>query len=653
MPTSAGLGEVLISYETTTSDPTNLDQEVGSDYCFTGLKVTIVPDTEEAPHRPTSTQLIPILHTTINNAVDPTNNGPALVRNQYARLPEITHGQLEGEAEVTKLNVLQNITLDAADAKDLLIEKQLMVGTSRNEEDEDETIILKVTLDCDDSGNPQNPYIEINKAPITTNNAHVTINTFKDAEGNIINEDDIILSVNGGAEVGNLTIARNTATSTLNVAAGAFEVGSGGETTIKNNLTVQNGDKEKFKVDISSGEVTITGTLDVTDNSIIDGTLRAKNGLSVGTDTANNKFSVNADGDTTIAGTLEVNDATTIKQNLIVKDGDVEKLKVDSATGNTTIAGTLSVGPSATPYLNITVSEGTGGSDQTLTKINTDGFEAKSITGTSITATGDLSAGNISSTTSGQGAKETSIVGNLTVKNSSNQPRFSVIDTKTTIATDTTEITGDAAVTGTLSVTGALTITDDTKSTTSDSGALKVTGGVGIGGALNVKEGLSASSLVINSDDFSVANDQTNIATSTTTITGTTTINSTLKVDADATVEGTITATNGLHINDTNKFSVTTDEIWELTADSVRPNTLYVPEEGKGHTSFSLKPGSKITINGKKVPTKSFYFDNTEYKLTPTVAAADLMNLIYPVGSIYMTMTSGDQGNPNKLFGGT
>lgn len=320
----AGLGNILTSFESTAGNG-SLDQKAnGIDYCFTGLKVTVTT-TGNVGLQPTSTQLTPVLYT-----------GTTLILNPRARLPEITHGLLEGEAEVAKLNVLENITLADADAKDLLVEDQLIVGTAREDkpdDDKDETIILKVTLDRNPStGAVQNPSITIDKAPVT-----------------IYTDTDKALSVEGGAEIKkSLTVTKG-----LKAANGTFEVDSDGNivtnlvvngtlsaksTTITGDLTVKDSDGNNEKLSIIGGQTTVTTdtltitgatedntlSVEVTGNTTIDGTLGINGSLSINNtvnDTVNTTFSVNSAGElitkSVKADTLYVPDCNTDGSPLI------------------------------------------------------------------------------------------------------------------------------------------------------------------------------------------------------------------------------------------------------------------------------------------------------------------------------------------------
>lgn len=624
---------MLTSYETTTSDPTNLDQEFGSDYCFTGLKVTIVPDTEEAPHRPTSTQLIPILHTTINNAVESANNGPALVRNQYARIPEITHGQLEGEAEVTKLNVLQNITLDAADAKDLLVEEQLIVGTSRNTNAD----ILKVTLDCDDSGSPQNPYIEVNSAPVTIDNvpegkAPITVNVNSTPaliKASSSDSEATVLSVEGSAEVSkNLTVTNRATARELSVASDNFEVDSNGGTTIKNNLTVKKNDAPMFSVDAANGDTTVAGALTVAAGTALNSTLNIAGTLVVNAD----KFKVDAEkGDTAVAGALDVTSNLKVNNNF----------EVNAADGNTTIAGTLDVGPSSDPYLTVTEDTTTIKSIAVTNDTESDTSTSGALVvtggvgiGGSLNVKGSLSAGNI---VSKKPSGKTSITGELTVvQKSSDQPKFSVTDTTTTITTSATDIGGN------------LNINTNKFTVEATSGNATIAGTLDVANNTTIKQNL----IVMNgaNEKFKVEAD-TGKATinGVLEVTGTSASlgNGAVQINADQVIINKATqiskmlrADGGLRVIDESTFDV--DTSGNLTAMSVTTGTLNVPNhDGNGYASFSL--GSKVE-NDDGMVTRSLYFqdedssESEEYVLTPTVAKAALLDMIYPAGSIYMTL---------------
>lgn len=539
------------------------DEGTESFYCFTGLKVTVLTTiTTDTPIQPTPTELIPVLYKSEGDAI-------TLVLNQCARLPEITHGNEEGEIEVAKLTVDEAI-VENTDTTNLVVENQLIVGA-------DDTGILKVAQ------NSGNPTIEINEAPIIINQvqvpadkAPITVNvnsTPVTITASSSDLDAIALSVDGNAEVKkDLTVTNKTATGTLSVASGNFVVDST-STTIKNALTVKNDTNTVFGVNATDGNTIIAGTLDVAKDFIIN--------PGEGEEDLTFKV-VAASGDTTVTGTLDVASNTTIKNNLTVQNANgTNTFTVESATGNTAVAGTLSVGPNNTPYLSV---------DSETTTIYTNNFKAKKVA-----------------------------------------------------------------------------VEDTTQSDSSDTGALIVTGGVGIGGKLNVAGDLSVGNIVSNLivKDGPTEKFKVELSSGKTTINGALEVTSTpvnlgnnavvvgsdsVTIDRTTQVSGVLKANGGLQVvdeMDENIFSVNTNG--ELTAKSVTADTLNVPYD-TGHTSFSLKTGDDVVIDGVSVPTKIFQFGGDAYTPTPTIAKAQLLNMIYPVGSIYMTMAT---SNPGDLFGGT
>lgn len=658
----AGLGAILTSFE----DPTNagvgaLDQILpGGPYCFTGLKVTVLTTiTEDTPIQPTPTKLIPVLYKSEGDAT-------ALVLNQCARLPEIIHGDEEGEIEVAKLTVDEAI-VENTDTKNLLVENQLIVGT-------DDANILIVAQ------NNNNPIIEVKQAP-------VIINTSTDTE------ETKALSVAGGAEIKqSLTVTGNTTAGTLSAATGKFVVNNDGSTIIKNDLTVKDANEnDKFKVDID-GKTTIVGELHVGPTtpylSVADGNtevnttnFKVKNIEVRGTtnSTGSTSGALQVKGGVGITKNLNVGGnfstkTTSITGDLTVKDsGDNTKFEVKDTkttvatttteiTGNSTVKGTLEVAGD----LNINL-------DTTKTP-NTSKFKVEAETGNT-TIAGELAAAKgvyvntdrFSTDVDGN----TSIAGTLGVAKdfTINTDKFGVtaetgntaIDGTLSVAGDSVTLVGDTvkieksvdpevqsiAINGTTQINKSLVVTGDdpagSKAVSITAGGLLVAGDIVSESALIVDEAATAQALNIKPGAAAQA---------------------VTVIDSNRNLQNINAATVGeLYIksseNTTNSELASLNNKGELTAKSVQANILKVPETDKEgnevFTAFSLKPGEDVEVTNADnltitVPTKVFCFGNEEYVATPTIAKQGLFDLIYPIGSIYMTMA---EGNPTKLFGGT
>lgn len=107
---------------------------------------------------------------------------------------------------------------------------------------------------------------------------------------------------------------------------------------IVNNLTVGNNlsiaGSATLGAKSNSGEVdshTIIGNLKIEDG-----------GLNLTSETT--KFSVDTSGNTSVGGTLDVTNETILKNNLTIKNGATNKFTVAYDTGNTDIAGNLKIG---------------------------------------------------------------------------------------------------------------------------------------------------------------------------------------------------------------------------------------------------------------------------------------------------------------------
>ena len=196
-------------------------------------------------------------------------------------------------------------------------------------------------------------------------------------------------------------------------------------------------DNKNFEVVATSGNTTVGGTLDVTDNLSADG------GISVAT----SKFTVATSGNTSIAGTLGVSGATTLSGALNANGGiacDTDKFTVADGTGNTSIAGTLDVSNnlSADGGISVATSKFT-----VATSGNTSIAGTLGVSGAT-TLSGALDATSIDASATLDVSGTTTLSGILNANNGikCNTDKF-VVDKNT----------GNTSIAGTLDVTGSLT----------------------------------------------------------------------------------------------------------------------------------------------------------------------------------------------------
>ena len=272
------------------------------------------------------------------------------------------------------------------------------------------------------------------------------------------------LQVAGGAGIaGNLWIGSSlTTTGTASFTdLATFNNGitiSGNATSATEYFRITNSTDTKFLVDSSSGDTTISGTLNA-GNTTLSALSATTGSFSGNVAVATNKFTVaSATGNTAIAGTLGVTGNTTLSSVNTTGDLSVatNKFTVASATGNTAVAGTLSAtGNFAVATNKFTVAASTGNTAIAGTlsvdgqadvtgnfAIATNKFTVAASTGNTAIA-GTLSAGN-------------SILGTLSASTGSFSGDFAIATNKFTVAS----ATGNTVIAGTLNVTGATTFGD-------------------------------------------------------------------------------------------------------------------------------------------------------------------------------------------------
>jgi hypothetical protein len=444
-------------------------------------------------------------------------------------------------------------------------------------------------------------------AGLVAGNLALTTNT------NSISTTTGTLVVTGGTGIsGNLWIGGNT-----NIASNTTLQGTLGVTdnvTLNKNVTIVGSDTaatelfkiqnasavDKFVVDSSSGNTTISGTVAVTDNVTLN-----KNVTIVGSDTAAtelfkikngssvDKFVVDSSsGNTTISGTLGVTSATTLSStlgvtgvstltgnlttlsnsyihiqnvaeptvtidgsnNYIISGGDYGAIRVDGG-------GFFSkdVLFSSDIYVNGTINvKDAGAASGTASTVNNLTSRYKTILGSVLSYTPPFATSTNSNlrvtggagigTTlhiGGTGASEGLYVGK---KLTGDTAKFSVLGA-----------TGNTSISGTLGVSGITSLTNSTNSTATNNGALVVTGGVGIGNELRVFGNTTLTAdLAVNGGDLTTTASTFNFIASPTTVniaaagttvniaatTGTTTIRNNLTIGGNLTVSGSTVTVN-------------------------------------------------------------------------------------------------------------
>jgi Major tropism determinant N-terminal domain len=408
------------------------------------------------------------------------------------------------------------------------------------------------------------------------------------------------LWVGGTANVAGNSTLQGTLSVTDNVTLNKNVTIVGSDTAATELFKIQNASAvDKFTVDSSSGNTSIVGTVTVTDNVTLN-----KNVTIVGSDTAateyfkiqnasaSDKFVVDSSsGNTTISGTLGVTGASTLTGTITLQSGsyfisnntDVPTITTDVSNnyvisgadygsfrfdGGGYIAGNTLFNNDV--YVNGTIIVKDTGGGGTASTVNNLSVRYTTVLGSTLPYTPAFATSTTSNlrvtggagiATSlhigGTGASEGLFVGK---KINSDSVKFQVLGASgNTSISGTLGVTGATSLSNTLGVTGITSITNATDSSATNNGALVVTGGVGIGAQLRVAGNTTLTGdLAVNGGDLTSSVSTFNLLASPTTVniavagtivnigaaTGTTTINNNLTIGGNLTVSGSTTYVN-------------------------------------------------------------------------------------------------------------
>lgn len=408
------------------------------------------------------------------------------------------------------------------------------------------------------------------------------------------------LWVGGTANVAGNSTLQGTLSVTDNVTLNKNVTIVGSDTASTELFKIQNASAvDKFTVDSASGNTSIVGTVTVTDNVTLN-----KNVTIVGSDTAAteyfkiqnasaaDKFVVDSSsGNTTISGTLGVTGASTLTgtitlqsssyfisnntdvptittdvgDNYIISGGDYGSFRFDGGgyiAGNTLFNDNI--------YVNGTIIVKDTGGGGTASTVNNLAVRYTTTLGSTLPYTPAFATSTTSNlrvtggagiATSlhigGTGASEGLFVGK---RINSDTVKFQVLGASgNTSISGTLGVTGATSLSNTLGVTGITSITNATDSSATNNGALVVTGGVGIGAQLRVAGNTTLTGdLAVNGGDLTSSVSTFNLLASPTTVniaaagtivqigatTGTTTVRNNLTIGGNLTVSGSTTYVN-------------------------------------------------------------------------------------------------------------
>jgi hypothetical protein len=413
------------------------------------------------------------------------------------------------------------------------------------------------------------------------------------------------LWVGGTANVAGNSTLQGTLSVTDNVTLNKNVTIVGSDTAATELFKIQNASAvDKFTVDSASGNTSIVGTVTVTDNvtlnknvTIVGSNTAATEYFKIQNASAADKFVVDSSsGNTTISGTLGVTGASTltgtitlqsgsylisnntdvptittdVSNNYVISGGDYGAFRFD---GGGYIAGNTLFNDDV--YVNGTIIVKDTGGGGTASTVNNLAVRYTTVLGSTLPYTPAFATSTSSNlrvtggagiATSlhigGTGASEGLFVGK---RINSDTVKFQVLGASgNTSISGTLGVTGATSLSNTLGVTGITSITNATDSSATNNGALVVTGGVGIGAQLRVAGNTTLTGdLAVNGGDLTTTASTFNLLASPTTVnigaaattvsigasTGTLTLNNAnTVVTGNLTVNGTTTTVNATTI---------------------------------------------------------------------------------------------------------
>ena len=324
--------------------------------------------------------------------------------------------------------------------------------------------------------------------------------------------------------------------------------------------------EDSANLTFDGSELAVTGTLDVSSNADIGGTLTSTGDFDVNS----NKFTVAAaTGNTVIAGTLAVTGNTTITGDLTVQG--------TTTTVNSTVVEVVD------PVMTIGSNDSDDNKDRGIEFKYNDGASKVGFFGY------DDSTGKFTALTT---ATNTSEVFSGTAMDAA----FGDINVSDLNASGNADITGTLTVDGavtfndTLSVTGASTFTGDMDAGNIDSSTLDTTGNVTVGGTLGVT-GNTTLSGTLDSGAATLASAS---------VTGNATVGGTLGVTGNQTNSGTLVVAGATQLNggltmDSDKFTVA-----DTTGNTSIAGTLNV-DGATTMSSITFDASSTIDANSNKI----------------------------------------------------
>jgi hypothetical protein len=431
---------------------------------------------------------------------------------------------------------------------------------------------------------------------------------------------------------GNTTI-QGTVTVTDNVTLNKNVTIIGSNTAATEYFKIQNASAaDKFVVDSSSGNTSISGTLGVTGASTLTGTLTFQSGSYL------------------VSNNIDVPTITTdIGGNYIISGGDYGSFRFDGGgyiEGDTLFNDNI--------YVNGTIVVKDTGGGGTASTVNNLAVRYTTTLGSTLPYTPAFATSTSSNlrVTGGAGIATTLHIGGTGAseglyvgkKNSGDTAKFSVLGASgNTSISGTLGVTGATTLSSTLGVTGVTTISNTTDSSATNIGALVVSGGAGIasqlrvGGATTLGSTLYVSNAATLNNNLTVNGSSTlgDASADTLTVNATSTFNAPVTISGSnsLSVGGNITITGDLTVNGTtttvNSVTMTIDDKnIELGSVASPSNTS---ADGGGITLKGTTDKTLSWINATTAWTSSEHFNlasGKEYRINGTAVIDSSRNLV-------------------------